>query len=357
MIYLDNAATSWPKPKSVYTTMDTFLRTKGGIPGRGGHSLAVAGMQVIEETRILIARLINAPDMKRIVFTLNCTDALNLGLKGLLQPGDHVITSAIEHNSVIRTLSKLERTGVGVTRVLPAEKGGVVSPRDIEKSILPETRLIVINHASNVTGIVQPIEEYGEVAARHNILFMVDAAQTAGKHPIDVQTAIIDFLAASGHKGLFGPPGTGFLCIGERVNLDSISEGGTGSFSENEEQPEVLPDKFESGTLNSVSISGLGAGVKFIFTEGIEKIYAHEKLLTNQLIEGLSKIPEVTIYAANDTSRQSPVFSITIGGLDPGDVGAILDQAFDIKVRTGLHCSPVTHQTIGTLPKGTIRLS
>ena len=357
MIYLDNAATSWPKPEIVYKTMDEFLRTKGGNPGRGSHSLALAARQTVDETRMLVARFIHAPEINRVIFTLNCTDALNLGLKGLLKPGDHVVTSCIGHNSLVRPLRKLESLGVHVTWIPPSPDSGVLPPQDIEAAITKDTKLVVVTHASNVTGVIQPIEEYGAVTRRRNLIFMVDAAQTAGKYPIDVQASNIDLLAFSGHKGLFGPPGTGALYIGNRVNLDSLREGGTGSYSEEEEQPVILPDRYESGTLNSVGISGLGAGLKYIREEGLEKIHTREQSLTDSLIEGLSKIPGIVLYIAKKRVMQAPVISFNIKGFTPGDVGTILDQTFDIKVRTGLHCAPIMHKTIGTFPLGTIRLS
>ena len=357
MIYLDNAATSWPKPESVYRAMDEFLRKNAGSPGRGSHSMSLAAAEIVEEARMLVARLINVPERERVIFTLNCTDALNLGLKGVLKPGDHVITSCMEHNSVVRPLRKLEKQGVKVSRIPPSLNTGVVSAKDIEEAITADTKLVVIIHASNVTGVVQPIEEYGEVARKHNLIFMVDAAQTAGKYPIDVQTSNIDLLAFAGHKGLFGPPGTGGLYVGERVDLDSLREGGTGIYSEQEEQPTGLPYRYESGTLNGVGICGLGAGLKYIFSEGLEKICAHEQYLTGRLLEGLSNIPGVALYSAKDKSKQAPVISFNIEGYEPAEVGVILDQAFDIKVRTGLHCSPAAHKTIGTYPLGTVRLS
>ena len=357
MIYLDNAATSWPKPERVYQTMGEFLRTKGGNPGRGSHSLAVAATEAVEETRMLVARLINAPRKEQVIFTLNCTDALNLGLKGLLRQGDHVITSSIEHNSVVRPLSKLSHHGIKITRVPPSKETGIVSARDIEGAITKDTKLIIITHASNVTGIIQSIEAYGMIAKKHQLIFMVDAAQTAGRYPIDVQAGNIDLLAFSGHKGLFGPPGTGVLYVGNRVDLDSLREGGTGSYSQQEEQPVILPDRYESGTLNSVGIVGLGAGLKYIFAEGLDRIRAHEQYLTDRLIQGLLHTPRVTLYTAKDSSKQTPVVSLTIEGYEPGEVGVILDQVFDIKVRTGLHCAVTVHKTLGTYPSGTIRLS
>ncbi len=357
MIYLDNAATSWPKPESVYQTMDRFLRERGGNPGRGSHSLAVAATKVVEETRLLVARLINAPEMERVIFTLNCTDALNLGLKGLLRPGHHVITSSIGHNSLVRPLKKLEQQGVRVTRLRPSPEAGVVSSQDIENAIAGDTKLVVVTHASNVTGVIQPIEEYGLVARRHNLIFMVDAAQTAGKYPIDVQGGNIDLLAFSGHKGLMGPPGTGVLYVGDRLTLDSLREGGTGFRAEQEEQPLELPYRYECGTANSVGLSGLGAGLRYIFSESLEKIQVHEQSLINRLIGGLGDIPGVILYRANDKAGQAPVVSLNIRGYEPGEIGAILDQAFDIKARTGLHCAPAAHKTLGTYPLGTVRLS
>ena len=358
MIYLDNAATSWPKPEGVYQTMDEFLRKKGGNPGRGSHSMAVAARETVEETRLLIARFINASEVEQVIFTLNCTEALNLGLKGLLRPGDHVITSCIGHNSVVRPLRKLEQQGVKITRLPPCPETGAMPLHDIEEAITQETKLVVVTHASNVTGTIQPIEEYAVVARKYDLIFMVDAAQTAGKYPIDVQAGNIDLLALSGHKGLFGPPGTGVLCVGNRVDLDPLREGGTGSYSEQEEQPYLLPDRYESGTINSVGISGLGAGLRYIFSEGLERISAHGQYLVDRLIEGLANVPKVRLYGgAKDRSKQAPIVSLNIEGYEPGEVGAILDQTFDVKVRTGLHCAPGAHRTLGTFPLGTVRLS
>ena len=357
VIYLDNAATSWPKPESVHQTMDEFLRRKGGNPGRGSHSMAVAAGETVAETRLLIARLINAPDIAQVIFTLNCTDSLNLGLKGLLKPGDQVITSCIGHNSLVRPLRKLERQGVKITRLPPSLEAGVITAQDIEKAITRDTRLVAVTHASNVTGTIQPIEEYGLVARKHNLIFMVDAAQTAGRYPIDVQAGNIDLLAFSGHKGLLGPPGTGVLYVGSRIDLNSLREGGTGSYSEQEEQPLALPYRYESGTINSVGISGLGAGLNYIFSEGLEKICAHERYLIDRLTEGLANIPGLILYRSDDEFKQVPIISLNIAGYEPGEVGAILDQAFDVKVRTGLHCAPAAHKTLGTFPLGTIRLS
>jgi len=357
MIYVDNAATSWPKPESVYTTTDWFFRHKAGNPGRGSHAMAAAASEVIQETRTLIGRLINTSSTYRIFFTLNCTDSLNIGLKGLLKPGDHVITDSIGHNSLLRPLKKLEKQGIALTMLKPSARAGGVSADDLEAAIREETRLVVITHASNVNGVIQPIERYGEFARRHDLMYMVDAAQTAGVYPIDVQACNIDMLAFSGHKGLFGPPGTGVLFVGERAELDTLREGGTGSYSEMEIQPEVLPDRFESGTANSVGICGLGAGLKFIADVGMDRIRSHEESLTECLIDGLSGIKGVTLYISPDKSRQAPVVSFNLFGYLARDVGEILHKSHDIMVRTGLQCSPRTHRMLSTLPTGTVRIS
>ena len=357
MIYLDNAATSWPKPESVYKAMDKFLRESAGNPGRGSHSLALATERMIEDTRLLLSRLVNAPDKSRIIFTFNCTDSLNLGLKGLLKPGDHVITSQIGHNSLVRPLKKLERQGVKITRLPPHPETWALSTTNIREAMNEDTKLVVVTHASNVSGVVQPIEEYGAVVREHSCIFMVDAAQTAGTFPVDVQASNIDLLAFSGHKGLLGPPGTGVLYISDRVELDSLREGGTGSQSELEEQPTALPYKYESGTPNTVGIAGLNAGLRYVFDQGIKKTSYHQQCLLDQLLEGLTQIPAIVLYKPQKASKQVSIVSFNLKGWDPTEVGAVLDQAFDIKARTGLHCAAAAHKTLGSYPQGSVRIS
>lgn len=356
MIYLDNAATSYPKPESVYRAADEFLRQHGANPGRGGHKMAVAAGEVVHETRRRLAKLFHIADPSRIVFTLNATEALNLGLKGLLRDGDHVVTSSIEHNSVTRPLKALETKGVTNTKVHCSSEGWL-DPDDVERAITPRTPLIVVLHASNVTGTIQPIEEIGDIARRHGLVFMVDAAQSAGGLPIDVEKAHIDLLAFPGHKGLLGPPGTGGLYIGEGVNLTPLREGGTGSRSESEIQPESLPDRYESGTLNSVGIASLGAGVAFLLEKGIAEVREHEARLPKRLLEGLAGIKGMRLYGPQDEGKQVGVVSFNIAGWGPQDLSAALDQSFDIAVRAGLHCAPYAHRTIGTFPEGAVRLS
>ena len=307
MIYLDNAATSWPKPPGVAEAMTHYLAEIGANPGRAGHRLAVQASRVVYGAREAVAELFHAPDPLRVVFGANATEALNLALNGLLEPGDHVITASMEHNSVMRPLRALERAGVALT-IVRCSPAGELDPRDIEAAILPNTRLIVLNHASNVIGTLLPLAEAGRIARQHGVLLLVDAAQTAGATPIDVQAEAIDLLAFTGHKSLYGPMGTGGLVIGERVDvaqLTPLKRGGTGSRSEHEEQPAFLPDLCESGTPNAVGLAGLAAGLHWVLDQGVERIRAHEQALTGQLLVGLAAIPGVTVYGTRDAQRQT----------------------------------------------------
>jgi len=359
MIYLDNAATSYPKPKEVGRAMLHFLEKVGASPGRSGHRLSIEAGRLLYQTRESLAELLNVIDPLRIIFTLNVTEALNLALKGLLRPGDQVVTSSMEHNSVMRPLRELEKTGVEV-KVVSCSTKGFLEPQDIEKSIKKNTKLIVLNHGSNVIGALLPIIEVGKIARKHNILFLVDTAQTAGCYPLDIKKDNIDLLAFTGHKALFGPPGTGGLVIGERVDikkLNPLKVGGTGSWSESEEQPDFLPDIYESGTPNTVGLSGLNEGVRFILKEGVDKIRQHELELTQKLIEGLKEIPGVIVYGEDQVKNRVAVISFNIKDQLPSEVGLRLDEEYNIMSRVGLHCAPAAHKTIGTFPIGTIRFS
>ncbi len=289
MIYLDNSATSWPKPPGVKEAMVKYLEDIGGNPGRSAHLRSIEAARTLYETREALAALFNVCDPLRIVFTLNATDALNLALKGLLQPGDHVITSSLEHNSVMRPLRDLERQGIKLD-IAPSSEGDFLSPDEIEKRIQSNTKMVVLNHASNVTGSLLPIREVGSMIRKRNLLFLVDAAQTAGAYPIDVAKDGIDLLAFTGHKSLYGPQGTGGLVIGERVNekqMKPLRQGGTGSRSEFEEQPDFLPDRFESGTPNGIGVAGLLAGIQFLQGKGIALIRRYEMELMERLLAGL----------------------------------------------------------------------
>lgn len=356
MIYLDNAATTFPKPEEVYLAVDKCLREFGANPGRSGHKLALAAGRAIYETRELICKLFNIDNPMRVIFTSNATESLNLAIKGLLEKGDHVITSSMEHNSVIRPIKALEGNGVEHTIVKCREDGSILV-KDIEKEIKENTRLIAITHASNVCGTLMPIKEIGKLAKKHSILFLVDGAQTAGVYEIDVNEMNIDLLAFPGHKGLMGPQGTGGLYIREGINLRHMKEGGTGSKSESLLQPDIIPDKFESGTPNTPGIVGLGEGIKFVLKTGLENIRRHEEELTDYFLKKLEKIDNVKIYGTKNSKKQASVVSLNIGELDSSEVSYLLDQAFNIAVRSGLHCAPLAHKTLGTLEQGTVRFS
>ena len=357
MIYFDNAATSWPKPPGVAEAMVRFMNEIGTNAGRSGHRMAVEAGRVVYDAREAVADLFNAPDPLRVIFGPNVTEAMNLVLRGYLRPGDHVITSSVEHNAVMRPLRQLEREGVKVT-VLPCSAEGFLDPATIEPAIRLNTAMIVLNHASNVVGSLLPIAEAGRIARVHNLLLTVDTAQTAGAYPIDMEADGADLLGFTGHKGLCGPMGTGGLIIGQRVDVDRLrplKRGGTGSKSEHEEQPDFLPDKCESGTANVVGLAGLTAGVRFVMDTGVETIRAHEVALIQQLVGGLQRIPGITVYGGLDAELQTATVSFNIAGQLPSDVGLRMDEEFGILCRVGLHCAPAAHKTIGTFPTGTVR--
>ena len=359
MIYLDNAATTWPKPKEVYTEMDRFFRLSAANPGRSSHRMALAAGQALQRTRLALARLFRVANPDRIVFACNATDALNLALKGLLRPGDHVVTSSTEHNSVLRPLKALERRGVTATRVR-ASGTGWLDPADVRRALTPKTRMIVTTHISNVTGTIFPVGDIGAVAREHGLLYLVDGAQAAGTLPLDLPALPVDLYAFTGHKGLFGPPGTGGLYIGERVDIESfetIREGGTGIRSEEDVQTAELPHRFECGTPNTVGLAGLGAGVEFLAGVGLDKVREHEIGLMGRLVGGLVQIPDLTVYGPKDVRSRGAVISFAVQNWQPADFGAALDQSFEIACRTGLHCAPDAARTIGAFPLGTIRLS
>jgi cysteine desulfurase/selenocysteine lyase len=359
MIYLDNAATSWPKPKEVMHAMGDFMENSGGNPGRSGHRLSISAARIVYSAREAVAELFHAPDPMRVIFTSNVTQALNLALCGLLKPGDRVVTSSIEHNSVMRPLRALEKEGIQLT-VVQCGTAGCLNLEAFRAAVTPGTRLVVVTHASNVMGTILPIKKIAAIAHKAGALLLVDTAQTAGILPIDQPAMGIDLLAFTGHKGLYGPTGTGGLVIGEQVDaaeLRPIVRGGTGSRSEYEEQPDMLPDKYESGTGNSVGIAGLGAGIHWIQTIGVESIQARERELTDLLQSGLQNIPGITWYGPGDSREMTAVISCTVAGQQVSQVGLRLDEEFGIMSRVGLHCAPSAHRTIGTFPTGTVRLA
>jgi cysteine desulfurase / selenocysteine lyase len=359
MIYFDNSATSWPKPPGVKEAMVRFMDEVGANPGRSGHFLSIEAARIVYEAREALSTLFGVNDPSRIVFTLNATESLNLALKGFLKPGDHVITSGMEHNSVMRPLRALERKGIDVA-VVACSEAGVLDPEEVRKRIRANTRMIVLNHASNVTGALLPVREVARIARERGLMLLVDAAQTAGAYPIDLERDEIDLLAFTGHKSLYGPQGTGGLVLGERVHeeeMTPLKQGGTGSRSEFEEQPEFLPDCFESGTPNGIGIAGLLAGVQFVLHEGIEMVRRREMGLIERLMEGLKRVPGLRIYGPEDIRSRIATVSFNVSGLSPSDIAFRLEREFGILCRPGLHCAPAAHRTIGTFPQGTVRFS
>ena len=363
MIYLDNAATSWPKPPGVAEAMAHFIESVGANPGRAAHRRALESGRIVYDAREAVCELFHAPDPLRTVWTKNVTEALNLVLRGLLRPGDHVITSSMEHNSMMRPLRALEGMpnpgagGVEVT-VVRCSPQGVLDPDQVEAAIRPNTRLVALNHASNVVGTLLPVREVGAICRRHQVLLLVDAAQTGGAYPIDMQADQIDLLAFTGHKSLGGPMGTGGLIVGGRVDetqIEPLMCGGTGSRSEHEVQPDFLPDMCESGTPNAVGLAGLRVGVYWVLERGVEPIRAHEVALTQALIAGLQSVPGVTVYGTLEPELQIATVSFNVGGIPPSEVGLRLDDEYGIMCRVGLHCAPAAHKTIGTFPLGTVR--
>ncbi len=359
MIYLDHAATSWPKPREVFEAMADFMENAGGNPGRSGHRLSVAAARILFQARELVAELFHVSDPMRVIFTHNVTYALNLVLNGLLKPGDRVVTTSMEHNSVMRPLRALEQCGLQL-EVVACNQDGSLDIEKLRTAITPGTRLVVMTHTSNVVGTITPIQQAAEAAHNAGALLLVDAAQTAGVLPIHVPSMGIDFLAFTGHKGLQGPTGTGGLVLGEGVDISQLKplvRGGTGSKSEFEEQPDLLPDKYEGGTANGVGIAGLGAGVRWVLSQGLGCIREHEEELASRLAAGLRSLPGVSVYGPVDQHAMTSVVSCRVNGKRVSEIGLELDEGYGILCRVGLHCAPSAHRTIGTFPEGTIRLA
>ncbi|MDR0434339.1 MAG: aminotransferase class V-fold PLP-dependent enzyme [Gracilibacteraceae bacterium] len=355
MIYLDNAATSWPKPETVYTAADMALRTQSGNPGRSGHKLSLAAGRVVEDARLWTARLFGVTAPERIVFTANATEALNLALHGFLSSGAHVIADSLAHNSVARPLAAL--TGVAVS-LAPADPKRGVDPGCVAALWRPNTALVVMTHISNVTGVENPVHEIGALCRARETVFLLDAAQSAGVAPIDVEAMNIDLMAFPGHKGLLGPQGTGGLYVGPAAPLRPLKQGGTGGFSESLSQPAQLPDRYESGTANTAGLAGLTAGIRYVMETGIERIRAREAEMANRFLSGMADIPGVTLYGPPPGPTRAGVVSFTLAGYAAQDVAFILDNSFDIAVRAGLHCAPGAHASLGTLRTGgTVRVS
>ena len=357
-IYFDNAATSYPKPEEVYQAVDGFMREIGVSSGRGAYRKALKADRIIYEARKSLAKLFGIKDTKQIVFTSNATEALNLAIKGILSQGDHVITSQMEHNAVWRPLKRLEREkGIEITQIPCLPDGSLETSELVKAAIRSNTKLVVFTHASNVSGTIMPIGEIGEICSESGIPLLVDTAQTAGALPVDVEAMKIDLLAFTGHKSLLGPPGTGGLYIRPGIHLEPLKEGGTGGDSILETQPDILPDRYEAGTLNAAGLAGLQAGLRFILSESVQNIVKRESELTAYLLDRLKEIDAIQIYGPQAPERQVGVVSINMANYQPDEVGYVLDEVYEIMVRTGLHCAPCAHRTLGTIDRGTLRIS
>jgi cysteine desulfurase/selenocysteine lyase len=356
-VYLDNAATSFPKPETVYQALDAFARRHLANPGRAGHKMALAAERMLDEGRHLLNQLFHGREPERFVFTLNCTDALNMAFKGVLSDDDHVVTTDLEHNSVSRPLRALELAGRILLTRIRADGGGTINPDDVRQAIGRQTRLVALTHASNVLGTVQPVAEVGRICRERDLLFLVDAAQTAGVLPIDVQEMGIDLLAFPGHKSLLGPTGTGALYVSPRARLRPWREGGTGGDSSSETQPCDFPYYLEGGTPNVLGIAGLAAGIRYVQERGLDRIRAHEVGLIERLWRRLDEMGSYEVFGHRDPARRVGTLSFRSQTLEAMALGGILDQTFDVAVRPGLHCAPYIHRALGTFPEGTVRVS
>ena len=356
MIYLDTAATSYQKPESVYRRAEEAMRTCAN-PGRGGHTPSLEAGRMVYTVRAQASDFFGVGDPDRVIFTSNATDSLNLAIHGMARPGGHIVTTSMEHNSVLRPLRALEDRGVRHTIVWGDPVTGVVPPEQMEAAIEPDTCLVICTHVSNVTGTVMPIEAIGAMCRRRGVPFLVDASQSAGIFDLDMTRMPIDLLACPGHKGLLALPGTGLLCLGEQIRPACLKQGGTGSLSERAEQPDLLPDRYESGTLNTVGIASLGAGLAWLAERGLEAIRAHEDALCRRMLEGLARLSGVTVYGPGLEGPRGAVISLQVAGMDCSQAAFTLDREFGICVRSGLHCAPLAHKTMGTFPQGTVRLS
>ena len=365
MIYFDNAATTFPKPEAVWKAMEDCAYHYCGNPGRSGHIFSIKTGKTVFEVRRKLAEILNAEDAMQIVFTCNATEALNLGLKGILREGDHVITTSMEHNSVLRPLKALESKGVE-SSIVKAGANGAVDPEKIREAIKNNTRLIVCTHASNVCGTIMPIKEIGELAARKGILFFVDASQTMGSIPVDLKEIRADLLAAPGHKGLLGPQGTGFLYLSSDLNgcLVPLRQGGTGTASKSMRQPSEVPEAYESGTLNALGIVGLGAGIEWIerlgggsYFRGIKAIRSWERELTAYIDDELADMNKVIVYGVKEAEKKVGVTAFNISDLNCEEAASLLSKEYGIAVRAGYHCAGPAHRTIGTWDTGAIRIS
>ncbi len=360
MIYLDNAATSFPKPEPVYLALDHFARTSLANPGRSGHRMAIEAERTVDDTRHALNQFFNGEAPERWVFTLNCTDGLNMAIKGVINLGDHVITSDLEHNSISRPLRRLEKDGViSLTRIESNE--GYLDPEDVRSALTPKTRLVALTHAANVLGTVQPIAAIAKIVRGANALFLVDAAQSAGVVPIDLRQTEIDLLAFPGHKALYGPTGTGALYVGPRAKLRTWREGGTGGDSKSELQPEQMPYSLEGGTPNVLGLAGLAVGIAWVVEQGQETNRLHEVALLQKVVDWVEGAGDGWKVAGRwEPATHVGALSLIVPDptvIHPQDIAGILDTSFNLAIRPGLHCAPYIHRRLGTFPDGTLRVS
>ncbi|MBT3750544.1 MAG: aminotransferase class V-fold PLP-dependent enzyme [Bacteroidetes bacterium] len=358
MIYLDNSATSFPKPEAVYTYMDQFYRKNGVSPGRSGFDAALEAEEIIQNTRKLLTKFFNGDDSERLTFSYNASDSLNMLIQGIVEKGDHIITTKVEHNSVLRPVYHLEMDGIAEVDRVGFDSHGYVDPEDIKKAIKKNTKVVIVNHCSNVIGTIQPISEIGKICKEAGVLFFVDASQSAGAIPIDMKAMNIDALAFTGHKCLMGPTGIGGSYVMEGVPIKGTRFGGTGVRSAVKTHLYEFPYILECGTMNTVGVAGLYAGTKWVLEQGVMKLHDQEMALWDKLRIGLQNIDKVTTYCAENVENQNPLLSFNLEGWESGDVGTMLDVDYDIACRTGLQCAPLVHEVLGTTEiHGTVRLS
>jgi len=355
-VYLDNSATSWPKPAGVVSAISKYLNEYGASPGRSGHSFALKAAREVFETRELLAGFFNVPSSDHVIFSANATHALNIALKGLLKKGDHVIISHLEHNSVLRPLRHLENLGLIELSIIDCDEKGIIDLKKLEAAFKPNTRLVATIHGSNVTGAISPIQKIGELCKSKKVLYLVDAAQTAGLFPIDIQKNNIDVLVFTGHKKMYGPPGIGGMCLNNDIMIDTLIHGGTGSKSEMDVHPDFYPDRLEAGTSNTVGIVGLKAGVQYVINTGIDNLRKKQTDLLNYFVSHLREMNEITLYGLS-SEEYLPLVSLNIKNIISSDLAFALDRDHEIMVRAGIHCSPLAHKSIGTFPQGTVRFS
>ncbi|ENK0840310.1 aminotransferase class V-fold PLP-dependent enzyme [Clostridium sporogenes] len=358
-IYLDNAATTYPKPEKVYSSILNYMKNVGASPGRGGYENALTGDRMVYKCRQSLINLFNFNKIENVIFTSNITASLNILIKSIVKDDWHVITSSMDHNSVIRPLVSLEKSNKIELDILNCSEEGLINIEDFKNTIKDNTKLVVLSHASNIVGTIQPLETIGKICKEKGIYFIIDSAQTAGVLPLDFQNLNCNALAFTGHKALLGPQGIGGFIIDDKLNniATNFIEGGTGSLSESTLQPDFLPDKFESGTMNTPGIAGLLAGIEYINEEGLNIIKEREEYLSREFINGLLNIDSIKVYGPLDASLRTATISINSSKIDNSELGFLLDSEFGIMVRTGLHCAPLAHKTIGSFPQGTLRFS